>query len=170
MMLQSTASTITHRPEARYETVIEIEGCQYYLANCQRDFITGLRIKPDSIVPALIISTSPGDEITRGSLQRLRKEYLDKDDVFQPAFCTTVIFYGSGEDEVDLSHDAANVLATWNTKDWAFVPRGLARPAPGPHVLFQGHLWQPWRIYEDYGETLMLSFQPVSLETRRYVR
>lgn len=116
----------------------------------------------------LVCVVEPGHVISKSTLERLRTERLQKDDVFQPVFTNTVVFYGANQDEVEFKEDALEALATWGTKTWSFVPgtnHGLVRT--GPYVYVHGRTWQPWRVYSDFNGTFMCTFKPGSESTGR---
>ncbi|XXG98978.1 hypothetical protein Hte_005311, partial [Hypoxylon texense] len=81
----------------------------------------------------LVYPTEPGQTISRDALCDFRTNVLDRDDVFQPAFCIHVVFYGSREQELQITPDANEELEEWNTKKRTFVQRDPScNVAPGP--------------------------------------
>jgi hypothetical protein len=111
----------------------------------------------------LVYLTKPGQIISQSTLRSFRTQVLDHDDVFQPIFCSNVIFYGSKEKDVQVESDTTKELAVWNAKSWTFVEGdSVSKVAPGPYVFVKGQVWQPWRVYCDFNATFMCTFKPAS--------
>jgi hypothetical protein len=68
----------------------------------------------------LVHLINPGQIISKSSIEELRKNKLEKDDVFQTAFYDTVVFYGATKHEVHIEPDALETLAAWEMKRWYF--------------------------------------------------
>jgi len=123
---------------------------------------------PDSIqtakdlTPILLYLVSPGERLTASSLNHYRSNCLQNDDVFQATFLNNVVFYGSKKADVLLDPDVEELLQAWKVRHWIFADKtSLATPIPsGPYIVGRGFIWQPWRIYQDFNNTLMLSFKP----------
>ncbi|KAG9251982.1 amidase [Emericellopsis atlantica] len=92
---------------------------------------------------------------------------LEQDDVFQPAFCSNVVFYGSTADQVQVHSDVIHELKLWNTTRWIFVA-GDTSPnvARGPYVFVKSRVWQPWRVYRDFNATFMLDSPEAGIDGR----
>ncbi len=121
--------------------------------------------------PALIVSytTGPGNVITKSDLLEFR-DILDQDDVFQPEFCSNIVFYGPDEVDFTVFADASELVSEWKTETRTFVTAKEGSsfiPAPGPYVVTDGRTWQPWRIYHDSNATIMTAFKPDSVGSRR---
>lgn len=105
--------------------------------------------------------TTPGDIISKSALLDFRSNVLDRDDVFQPEFCSNMVYYGSEKDDLEVKPDALEQLAAWHTKTQTFVTASPGvNVAPGPYVITRGRTWQPWRIYYDINATVMTAFKP----------
>lgn len=113
-------------------------------------------------VPVLFVvyPTKPGQTISQESLRNFRADVLDCDDVFQPAFTTHVVFYGSSEQELSVKPDAIEELNEWNTNQRTFVEGDSREVAPGPYVFAKQKNWQPWKVYYDFNATFMCAFKP----------
>ncbi len=120
-------------------------------------------------VPVIRILNSRVDVITKERLQDIRQK-LDSDDIFQPVFLENLIIVRSGNDKVDITNEAYKFLQSWGKVETNVMAGALnSQQVPdGPYIVFAGYFWQPWRLYEDYGETLMLSFRPCDLTERKY--
>ncbi|MCJ1248407.1 hypothetical protein MMC30_005624 [Trapelia coarctata] len=160
----TTTATLLHQ-----DIIISLEDVQYFLVQLSKDLLGKTKIWHESIVPAVAIIVSTGDRITEDLLKKFRIDRLDKDDIFQPEFLENIIFYGGRGDNIELDSDALNLLRSWKTVNISFVSGNTLsqQVAPGPYIIYNGQLWQPWRIYEDYAETLMLSFRPPDLNARK---
>lgn len=103
-----------------------------------------------------------GDIITDSYLQTFRSLYLDPDDIFQPVFLHTVIFYGCDEADVGLKSSAISLLTAWHTKEWRFVKQAVEDDgyAPGPYLVLQDKVYEPWRVYNDDNLAMMLTLKP----------
>jgi hypothetical protein len=81
----------------------------------------------------MVYTTEPGQIISREALRNFRANVLDRDDIFQNAFGTHVVFYGSSEQDIQIASDASEELPEWNTKKWSFVQGDPSHQAsPGP--------------------------------------
>ena len=110
---------------------------------------------------AIIYPTKPGETLTASSLRDFLTTRLQKDDIYQPAFCTNVIFYGSSKADLKIDLDVYTELSSWNTEHWLFVAKGCERPVPaGPYVFLRDKMYQPWRIYHDTHAAFMSTFRP----------
>lgn len=69
-----------------------------------------------------VLATEPGNSITRSTLRDFRTNELDRDDIFQPDFCTHMVFYGSDKNEVEITPGALEELKVWNSKTVTFLP------------------------------------------------
>ncbi|KAI0110841.1 amidase [Nemania sp. FL0031] len=106
-------------------------------------------------VPFIVYRTKPEQIMTREALKVFRETILDRDDVFQPAFATHVVFYGNGEQRLEMSKDAVEELLDWGAK-WSFVEGDSSHPvAPGPYVFAKEKVWQPWKVYYDVNGAFM---------------
>ncbi|KAI1819342.1 amidase [Xylaria intraflava] len=108
----------------------------------------------------IVYETKPGQVISREALSIFRQN-LGRDDVFQPAFATNIVFYGSSKRSLIISKDVHEELEDWGTKQCNFIQGDPAdRVAPGPYVYAKGGIWQPWRVYYDVNSTFMSTFKP----------
>ena len=125
---------------------------------------------PGHTHPIVIIATWRNDRITRTQLQSLLTDIFIPDDIFQPGFLANVIFYGAREDELVLDPEASKLLEEWGTSNIEYIANDAfqVQLAQGPYMIHRGRLWQPWRIYDDHAETLMMSFMPFDLGQRKY--
>lgn len=112
--------------------------------------------------PFTVFPVCRGDIITDSYLQTFRSLYLDPDDIFQPVFLHTVIFYGCDEADVGLKSSAIYLLTAWHTKEWRFVKQVVEDDgyAPGPYLALQDKVYEPWRVYNDDNLAMMLTFKP----------
>lgn len=110
----------------------------------------------------LVYLTAPGQTISQETLRSFRRDVLDRDDVFVPPFGNRLVFYGSNEEDLKVTDDAAQELSAWNVRTWTFVVPGDAahKVAPGPYVFANKQVWQPWKVYHDFNVTFMSSFKP----------
>ncbi|OCK76177.1 amidase [Lepidopterella palustris CBS 459.81] len=149
-----------------YEEDIKIciDGVHFLLVACQKNWLRNFALPQNeySLSPLVVYSVSRGDRITKTCLENFRSNELKKDDIFQPQFLERIVFYGCQKDEVDIDEDAAEVLAkSWATT-WTFmaVLESEERIPSGPYVYGRDMTWQPWRIYEDVNNTMMITFKP----------
>ncbi|KAK7418468.1 hypothetical protein QQX98_003960 [Neonectria punicea] len=110
----------------------------------------------------VLISTDAFDK-----LRRFYADVLERDDVFQPAFSSTVIFYGINDSHLNTEPDVSQELTAWNTKHHIFVAGDPTyKAAPGPYVFVKAQVWQPWRIYYDFNATFMLDAPEAGIDGR----
>ncbi|KAI0393486.1 amidase [Xylariaceae sp. FL0594] len=94
----------------------------------------------------LVIAIEPGQTISRETLETFHREFLSRDDVFQPSFATCIVFYGSSEQNLHVTKEAKEELRGWGMRECHFVGRvPFAKVPPGPYVFAKGKVWQPWR-------------------------
>jgi hypothetical protein len=116
----------------------------------------------DSLDPILFLvyHTQPGHTVTREASRKLRVDVLDRDDVFQPAFTTHIVFYGACKHEMKIVPDAYKELAAWNTRAKSFLADNTSyQLPPGPYVLAKQQVWQPWRVHYEINATFMCVFK-----------
>ena len=125
---------------------------------------------PGHTHPVTVIATCPNERITRAQLQSFHTDILLHDDIFQPGFLANVIFCGAEKSELVLDPEASKLLEEWGTSNIEYIASDAfhGQIAQGPYVIHRGRLYQPWRIYDDHAETLMMSFMPFDLSERRY--
>lgn len=63
-----------------------------------------------------------------------------------------------------MDDNAAALLNSWASK-WSVVAAESNKQedlaiAPGPYVVRFGMLWEPWRVYEDFNGTMVISLAP----------
>jgi hypothetical protein len=75
---------------------------------------------------------------------------------------SSIVFYGSKKEDVVLDLDVEELLQAWKVRHWIFADKASLATliSSGPYVVGRGFIWQPWRIYQDFNSTLMLSFKP----------
>ncbi|KAM0430141.1 hypothetical protein ACHAPT_006149 [Fusarium lateritium] len=141
------------------EVRLTVEKVQYVLI--PTDTFVELNTKASDPILFIVYPTQPGDTISQDKLRRFRTDVLERDDVFQPAFGSTVVFYGSNESDLDIEPDVPQELAAWGTVHHVFVAGDTSsKVAPGPYVFVKTQVWQPWRVYYDFNATFMCTFKP----------
>ena len=86
------------------------------------------------------------------------KEYEDSDDVFQPAFLSTVIFLGSEENNIDVTDGARKYLGTIGNE--RFLSIASLRILPGPYAIVSSELREVWKLMDDTNGTCMTTLKP----------
>lgn len=56
------------------------------------------------------------------TLQEWRAEFLDRDDVFDPAFLFKIVLCSIDSNDINVTSDAQELLATWNTQGIIYEP------------------------------------------------
>ena len=87
--------------------------------------------------------------ITADWIQQCIKHYEETDDVFQKRFLQAIIFSG-GQRDASLSPEARALLGESGVQwhhFWIGDPKYL--PCPGPYILLDGCLHDPFRLYRD---------------------
>lgn len=117
-----------------------------------------------SLTPVLVIALSLRTTVSVDFLERFRIDRLQEDDVFQPAFFDTVVFYGASEEEANVDKEAMTLLRTWGARHIAFsVPNAGAVTLPsGPYIVGRRKVREPWRIYLDEQSAFVMSLKPQS--------
>ncbi|KAL2070236.1 hypothetical protein VTL71DRAFT_13262 [Oculimacula yallundae] len=125
------------------EEEITVGEVRYHLVPNPQNFLhafSGLQKIPALV---LVYVTTPKHAVSRATLRDFRSNTLDYDDVFQPAFCHTVVFYGSKKEDTIIEPDALDELEAWKAKDQVFIAGNTASVAPGP----DGRIIVPSRCY-----------------------
>ncbi|KAG8533084.1 uncharacterized protein KY384_001867 [Bacidia gigantensis] len=120
------------------EITLTVGKVRYLLVSNQENvnFIPDVNFKGDDPTLLIVYLTSPGDRISKSALLDFRTNVLDRDDVFQPEFCSNIVYYGSKKDDLEIEPDALEQLATWHTETQTFVTaRSGANVAPGPYAI-----------------------------------
>ncbi|KAI0166570.1 amidase [Xylariaceae sp. FL1272] len=157
----SQPSSGRYRADIDEELKLRIGDIDYVLFKTQ-DFAAPLQLsRPSSTVLSFVYPIESRQVITASALQEFRKQVLECDDVFHPRFYTTVVFYGSKKEDVNLEPEAQDVLRSWSTVFWVFIEAGTdPKPPPGPYVSYRGQTWQPWKVYRDFNGAFMCTFKP----------
>ncbi|KAI0485871.1 amidase [Xylaria cf. heliscus] len=157
---RATSIVATGSPAVIEEEVrMRVNDIEYVLIPHECSFIT----LDEDTTPFLflVFTTQPGQILSREALQTFRRDFLDRDDVFQSSFAAHVIFYGSSEQDLKISKDAEEELEDWGTQEWSFVPgRPSQRVPAGPYVYTKKMTWQTWRVYYDVNAAFMCTFKP----------
>ncbi|KAI1150033.1 amidase [Nemania diffusa] len=115
----------------------------------------------------LVYAVEPGQKISQSGLRKFRTEVLDRDDVFQPIFCSNILFYSSNKQDIHLDSGAEDELASWNAKNWSVADSLDGSSVPtGPYVFVKGKIWQPWKVYYDFQGTFMLDYPEAGIDGR----
>ncbi|KAL8882801.1 MAG: hypothetical protein Q9198_000261 [Flavoplaca austrocitrina] len=147
----------------RKELEMTVGDIRYVLIPDEENFLHDIKLDGEAPILVLVYKTTAGQSITKCALREFRAKALDKDDVFQPAFCHNAVFYGAKKADLQIEPDALNELALWNVKTQIFAEGNpAATVAPGPYVFVEGQTWQPWRIYHDFNACFMTPFKPCS--------
>ncbi|OAR02180.1 hypothetical protein LLEC1_06508, partial [Akanthomyces lecanii] len=83
-------------------------------AHHSHNFLARVGFHATSHALALVYPVTPGEIISASALRDFRANTLGRDDVFQPAFATNLIFYGSDETDLVIEPDALAELKSWN--------------------------------------------------------
>lgn len=81
----------------------------------------------DSPILAVVFLTSAGQVITKSALRDFRQNVLENDDIFRSEFLSNVVFYGGGQDEVELE---AGVIEELGAEDKPHTFSWRAKPLP----------------------------------------
>ncbi|KAI1179820.1 amidase [Nemania sp. FL0916] len=152
------------------ETILHLGDSEYVLIPHDYVFIS-FGIDDTATIPFLVYPVKPGYVVSRETLRAFRKDVLDRDDVFQPAFAACLVFLGNLRFGIEMSGDAYEELDDWGTKKWIFVHGDPSDPVvPGPFVWAKGMLWQPWKVYYDFNNQFMKLESRLSSEAGTKVR
>jgi hypothetical protein len=100
--------------------------------------------------------------INATTLQEWRVEFLDGDDVFDPAFLIQIMICGVDSNDINVTSDAQELLAAWNTQGIIYQPH-LDIPN-GPYYTSEGVLHSVWKIYDDYQLAFVQALWPAAPE------
>lgn len=101
-----------------------------------------------------VISCPPDTPCTPDFLTSFRA-ILDKDDVWTSSYLQRVVIYSAQT----LDPAVRSLLSSWNVTTYKHI-NTTASPPSGPYVLALSRTWQPWRVYLDSSQTMMLTFRP----------
>jgi hypothetical protein len=88
------------------------------------------------------------NSISESWIQEQLERFSSTDDVFQPAFLQGVIFYGAAGDELEITNEARNLLATKGMQ-WLSCVSGATTDSPAcsdPYFMLDGRLREVWRL------------------------
>ena len=95
--------------------------------------------------------------ITADWIQECIKNYEQIDDVFQKQFLQAILFSG-GRSESSISLEASALLRGFGVQWHHFLNADSQnKPYPGPYVLLDGYLHEPFRLYSDENDAFFLS-------------
>lgn len=87
--------------------------------------------------------------VTADWIQQCVDHFKESDDVFQSQFLQGIIF-SSGENEPSISLEATRLLESFGMRWHRFLFSDSGDPpAPDPHVVLDGRIYEPFRLYED---------------------
>ena len=87
--------------------------------------------------------------VTADWIQQCVEHFKESDDVFQSPFLQGVIFSGA-RNEPSISLDATRLLESFGMQWHRFLFSDSGDPpAPGPYVLLDGRIYEPYMLYED---------------------
>ena len=105
-----------------------------------------------------------GHIIDADTLQQWRTRYLDRDDVFDPAFLHEIIFGGVGPSDISITRDAERLFETWQTSKFSYEPQVDAEN--GPYYIDKGRFFSVWKVFEDHKLAFVQSTWPANRNDR----
>ncbi|KAJ4291680.1 hypothetical protein N0V90_009575 [Kalmusia sp. IMI 367209] len=100
------------------EMTITVGNIEYFLVLHNASFF---RHEHEDLTLILVYPTKPGQTVSGTALQKFRNNVLEHDDVFHSDFYHILIFYGSGQEDIEVKDDALEEIKSWHTKEWHFV-------------------------------------------------
>lgn len=95
--------------------------------------------------------------ITAGWIQQCVDHFEELDDVFQSHFLQGIIFSG-GLNEPSISLEATRLLESFGMQWHRFLFSDSGNPpAPGPYVLLDGRIYEPFGLYENHNAAFFCS-------------
>ena len=117
-------------------------------------------------IPLTVIVCERSVDVIIPLIEDFYRSLLNDDDVWQLAFFETVVIVGPDMDKTinQQVNDTLNALGARHILREQCDADSL--PPPGPYVAGLGRIWQPWRIYDDFANALMVTFAPHKGEER----
>ena len=95
--------------------------------------------------------------ITADWIQECIEHYEEIDDVFQKQFLQAIIFSG-GQSDSSISSEASALRQGFGVQWHHFlITDSWNQPYPGPYILLDGYLHEPFRLYSDENDAFFSS-------------
>ena len=154
------ALTLRHR-------ILISDGVRYTVERSQHaDVYERLPLtKFNSLDAALVTVIHVGEclsTLTHDWVQRRVRFYMESDDVFQAQFMQGIIFSDSRSD-CSLSPEAKALLEDFGMRWQYFLNESDSQIFPGPYVLLEGSLHEPFRLYDDTHAAFFSAMKQVNI-------
>ncbi|KAH6974099.1 amidase signature domain-containing protein [Ilyonectria sp. MPI-CAGE-AT-0026] len=111
--------------------------------------------------PFILYNIRDGVAVSEAQLQDFRSGILEPDVSFQANILQLIVFYGTEEAVVYLQPSAIQLLKEVWKAEWEFAKfPNMSNLDSGPYLGYEGHIFQPWRIYHDQNLTMTVTYQP----------
>ncbi|KAI9717361.1 MAG: hypothetical protein M1828_007249 [Chrysothrix sp. TS-e1954] len=122
-----------------------------------------------SMLGLLTVIVHNGDILKNSNLKENVAEAESCDDVFQRSFLDCVVFLStSNNPSLQFGEGVEATLRSYGNREIDLLSSDDISPVDlpsGPYVAYEGHIWQPWRIYKDSQSAFVLSLEPYTPHT-----